>query len=442
MINVDLIIKAGTILTVNEKDEILNDHALIIDKRKIIDIISNKNYPTKYFSDNIVNATKQIVMPGLINTHTHIAMTYFKGLADDLPLDAWLNQYIWPAETKCLNPDFVYMASLGGIAELIRSGITYFNDMYFLPLETIKACKQAGIRAIIGDMPLDFPMGDYLDPKNNFTNFHNYKKHTQGNDLIDISISPHSIYTCFEKTWKQCIELAKKEKAIIHTHLSETEKENLDCKTKYNQLSPTKWLYKMGAFETKLLVAHGVHIDKSDMEIIKDTDTSIALNIHSNLKLASGFPPIPEYLENNINLTIGTDSVASNNKLSTLDELSTIAKLYKALYKNPIALSAKELVRMATVNSAKALGKLESLGSLEIGKSADLITIDCNNYLCQPIYDPYSYIVYSMDRQNINDVIINGKLVLKNKKLQTIDEKLLLKNSIKNKKTVLSRIKK
>jgi 5-methylthioadenosine/S-adenosylhomocysteine deaminase len=442
MIDVDLIVEAGQLITINENNEILENYALIIKQNKIIDILPYENYQSKYHSENIIDASNQIVMPGFINTHSHIAMAYFKGLADDLALDIWLNQYIWPAEAKCLNPEFVFEASLNGIAELIRSGVTCFNDMYFYPDETIKACNQANMRALIGDITLDFPMGDFHHPQNNLKNFHKYKNLIKNNDLIDISIAPHSIYVCSKQTWLNCIAVAKQENCIIHTHLSETEQENIDCKKQNDGLSPIQYLESLGALDTKTILAHGVHLDSEDISIIKNKDCSIALNIHSNLKLASGFPPIPEYLQNNINLSIGTDSVASNNKLSCVDEISTIAKLYKALYKNPTAISAKSLVRMATIDSAKALGKQDVLGSLEIGKLADLITIDCDNFLSNPIYDPYSYIVYSMDRLNINDTIINGKVVLRNKKLQTIDEMLLLKNSLKNKNNIISRIKK
>lgn len=440
MINADLMINAGQILTINANNDILLNHSIIVNENIIIDILPTKDACLRFQPKETINAENKILMPGFINTHTHIAMSFFKGLADDLPLDKWLNEYIWPAEAKCLNPEFVYEASIYGIAELLKSGITFFNDMYFFPEETINACLKSGIRAVIGDIALDFPMGDFHNPKNNLNKLEEYINLCKSSQMLEMSIAPHSVYTCFDETWKKCIELAQKHNLLIHTHLSETSYENSECKKLNNGLSPLQYLNSLNIFSVKTLFAHGVHIDDADMQLLKNKDTSIAININSNLKLASGFPPIPEYKETGICVSIGTDSVASNNQLNAINELNTIAKLYKAMYKNPQILSAKELVRMATIDSAKALGKEMSLGSIEIGKYADVISIEISNHLSQPLYDPYSYIIYSMDRQFISDVIINGKIVLKDKEFQNFDDMELLHFAEKNKKIVLSRI--
>lgn len=436
----DLQINADTILTMNSADEILYNKSIIIKDGIIIDILDTQIADEKYIAQEKIKADDKIVMPGFINTHTHISMAYFKGLADDLPLDKWLQEYIWPAEAKCINPDFVYQSSLHGIAELIMHGITMFNDMYFIPQETVKACSDSGMRAILGDIVLDFPMGDFHKPEENLKKLYNHLESVKDNKLIDFSISPHSVYACSEESWKLAIETAKREKLLLHTHLSETKKEVDDCKLQKNGKTPVQYLYDLGAFETNFIFAHGVHLEKEDFKLIKNSNCSVAVNLHSNLKLASGIIPLKDYLDNNIIVSFGTDGVASNNTLNISNELSTVAKLFKTIYNDPSFLTAKELVKMATFNAAKALGKDKEIGSLETGKYADLICIDFQGFESQPVYDPFSYIIYSMNSEKISNVVINGKIVLKDKKLQTIDEDLLLENAKRNKQTIISRI--
>ena len=443
---VDLIINCGHLVCVADHpcsvhssvsdtstDDVLNDKSVVIKDSKIIDITDFDTCKKKYFSRQTISAEKQIVMPGFINTHCHIAMSFFKGLADDLPLDKWLNEHIWPAEAQYINREFVYDASLHGIAELIKNGVTCFNDMYFITQQTARACVKSGMRAMLGgELVLDFTIGKFHKPEDFLINLRQNIEYVADKPLLDLSIAPHSVYTTSKKSWEMAIETAIKENLLLHTHLCETEKEVLDCKKKYAK-TPVEFLDSMGAFETNLIFAHGIHLENSDFDLIKNKNCSVSINLHSNLKLASGIPPIGKYLENGTRISFGTDGVASNNTLSISDEISTAAKLFKALYKNPSFLPAKELVKMATIGGAKALGKEKVIGSIEIGKSADIICVDIDNFQCQPVYDPFSYIVYSMNRQNIKHVIINGQTVMKDRKLLTIDEEVLLENVYKYK---------
>jgi 5-methylthioadenosine/S-adenosylhomocysteine deaminase len=434
-LKVDKIINCGAVLTINANNDILYDVSIIVHGGKIIDILKISENK-KYFCDYTINAEKHIVLPGFINTHTHIPMSFFKGLSDDQPLEKWLKEFIWPAEARCINPDFIYEASLHGIGELIKNGITFFNDMYFIPGVTARVCHEVGMRAMLSDIGLDFPMGDFHKPDKNFNNIRDHLEYIIDKPLIDFCIGPHSVYVASQQTWEAAIKTAQKEKLIVHTHLCETLTEVENCKNLHGK-TPIEYLQDLDAFKNKFIIAHGVHLSDDDFKILSGKDCSVSINLHSNLKLASGIVPIKKYIDHGINVSFGTDSVASNNKLSIADEISTAGKLFKTVYNDPTFLPAKELVKMATINGAKALGKSDITGSIEINKSADIITINVDNFQSQPIYDPYSYIVYSINEKQISNVLVNGKTLLLEGKLQTIDEDRLLKNVKKNKKNVI-----
>ena len=425
--NVDLIIEAGMILTIDENNTILVDHSLVINQHRIIDLISNRDVFKCYQPKQLLKALNKIVMPGLINTHSHIGMTYFKGLADDLPLQTWLYEYIWPAEAKYINPQFIYDASLHGIAELIKNGITTFNDMYFLPEETFKACNKMGIRAVLGNTILDSPLGSFHHPDRQWMFLEQRIALTEQFPLIDFALAPHSVYSCSIDSWKTAFEIAKQKNLLLHTHLAETTTEVENCRKQYSK-TPLHFITDLQPEQTRIIFAHGIHLEKNDWELLHNMNCSISLNINSNLKLASGIAPIRDYIEHGINVTFGTDGVSSNNNLSIFNELSAAARLYKAIYNESTFLSAAELIKMATQNAANSLGKGDDLGSLTIGKLADIICLNTENFIVQPIYDPFSFLIYSSPQQVITDVIINGEVVLLEKKLINIDEEELLIN--------------
>jgi 5-methylthioadenosine/S-adenosylhomocysteine deaminase len=258
--------------------------AVVINAGKILDIVNIDECKGMYNATELISAEEHIVMPGFINTHTHLPMVYFKGIADDLPLDIWLRDYIWPVESKCINPDFIFEASLHGVSELIKNGITFFNDMYFIPLETAKACKQLGMRAVLCNAILDFSINDYDKSETCFDKLYECIEMTKDNPLIEISQSLHSVYTCTLETWKRAIEIARKENILIHTHLCETIKEVEECKLKYKGMSPIKLLDSINAFDERLIFAHGIYLDEEDFNILKCKNSSVSMNIHSNLK--------------------------------------------------------------------------------------------------------------------------------------------------------------
>ena len=420
---IDLLVKNGIVLEFRKEPEI---NSIAISNCKILEI--GKELEQKYDAKQIINATDKIVMPGFVNTHSHVAMSYFKGLADDLPLQEWLSKHIWPVEGKFLSEEFVEDAALHGCAEMIKNGITTFSDMYFFGDQTAKSATEIGIRAVLGEGILDYPVANYKNADEIFTyirKMHNkYKKH----ELIDFAVAPHAIYTCGKENLLKAKELAKELDILLHIHLSETKQEVEDC-IKNTGMRPVEYLDSIGFFEGDVVAAHAVWLDENEQNILAKNNSSIAINTSSNLKLASGITSFNCYIKHGVNLSIGTDGVAANNNLSFLQEISLIAKLQKALNNDPTILPAKEMIQIATIGGAKALKKSDQIGSVEIGKKADIILIDTNNLEAQPMYDPYSHLVYSLSSEQIKDVIINGKIVMRNRQLINIDEKELIEKA-------------
>jgi len=421
MQKIDLLIKNGFILKLNKNEDFFKKKSIAIEKGKILEIGKNEELSKKYDSKKTISAENKIVMPGFINTHTHLAMSYYKGLADDMPLMEWLQKHIWPVEKEFMKPELVYDAALHGAAEMIKNGITTFNDMYFFGEKTAQACEKVGIRAVLGEGVLDFPVANYQNADEIFSYIKKMNEKYTNNELIDFAIAPHAIYTCGKENLIKVKELASKLDLLVHIHLSETKHEVNEC-LKQHKLRPVEYLDSLGFFENKVLIAHGIWINEKEMEILSKKNVSVSLCTKSHLKLASGFAPIKEYLENKVNLTLGTDGVASNNNLSMFEEMGIVSTLHKTLNNDPTFLPSEQVVKMATINGAKSLNKVNEIGSLNIGKKADLILIETNDICVQPIYEPYSHLVYAITSEQVKDVIINGKIVLKDRKLVNIDE--------------------
>lgn len=420
-----LLINHACIVTVDDQDHIYEDYSIVIQNDVITDILSTNEAIKKYESDQTIDATHHILMPGFINMHTHIPMTYFRGLADDLPLNVWLEKYIWPNEAKHISEDFVYSASLHGVAELIRNGVTQFNDMYFIPRETAKACQKIGIRAMIADIGLDFPMGSFHQPEKSFDQLLSLSEEFSDDERIEFCYGPHAIYTCAEPTMKKCRDYAEKHNKLVHMHLSETEFEVHFSQEKYNK-RPIEYLHNLGLLNERLLLAHAVWLNEEEIELLQKYNVKVIINTESNLKLASGFAPLKSFAQHQVLMSLGTDGVASNNNLSMFDEMSITAKLHKALNQDSTFLPARDIVRMATINGAKSLGKSHLTGSVEIGKKADIILLYTHNIESSPYYDPYSLIVYGLNQSAVKTVIINGKIVMLDREIKNIDENELL----------------
>ena len=419
---IDLLIQGGTILCMDAERRVLEGHCIAIDKGRILEICPDS--ADKYLPKQSIDASDCIVMPGLINLHTHLAMTYFRGLADDLPLERWLNDYIWPLEARLLNRDFIYHAALHGAAEMIKNGITQINDMYFNMAAIADACTAAGLRAMIGEVVLD--NGNGSPKKREFGSMVlEYRQRYADNPLIDFCLTPHSIYACSRDSLEQVVHASRKHNILLHMHLSETSSEVEQCQ-KERGCKPVQYLKEIGMLDCPAIYAHGIWLDEEEIDLLSGTPSSIAICTDSNLKLASGILPLASYLKKGINACFATDGVASNNNLDILAEMDCTAKLHKAITGDPCFLPAPQVLAMATVESARALGVERRRGSLEAGKDADICILSLNGVESQPLYNPYSQVVYNLGSKQVRDVVIQGEVVLRHGLLQKLDEAELL----------------
>jgi 5-methylthioadenosine/S-adenosylhomocysteine deaminase len=363
----------------------------------------------------------KIVLPGLINTHTHAAMVYFRGIADDLPLSEWLNNHIWPAENRWLGPEFISDAVELACLEMLKGGVTTYNDMYFFEDAAGEASKKLGMRAVLGSGILDFPSvsaksaDEYLDNAERFIN--NWK----GDELITPCIAPHALYTCSPETLRKSKEKADKLNVPLHIHLSETEWEVGEILNKY-KMRPVEHLENLGFLDKNVVAAHCVWVEDNEIRLLARRGVGVSHCMESNLKLASGFAPVAAMLAEGVRVSFGTDGAASNNDLNILSEMSTTAKVHKALSRNPTVLDAKTVVLMATRWGADVLGLGNKVGSIEKGKIADIIMINLNKPHLTPLYNVYSHIVYAAMASDVETVMVNGKVVVDGRKLLTADE--------------------
>ncbi len=416
----DMVIHNGTILTMNDDYEIIKNGILGIKKGEIKFTGSKENSPVPS-AGTYINAKGGIIMPGLVNGHTHLPMTLFRGLADDLPLETWLNKHIFPAEAKHINPENVYYGSLLACAELIASGTTSICDGYFFEDYVGKAVKQAGLRAVIGQGVIDFPAPGVPDPGHNIkTAWVFVEKWKNKNPFITPSVFCHSPYTCSARTLKKAKALANEHGVRFQIHVAETKQEKKQTQAKHG-MSPVAWLDSLGILDELTILVHAVWIDDNDIEIIARQKCSVIHNPESNMKLASGISPVPRILKAGIKTGLGTDGCASNNDLDLFCEMDTAAKLHKVANHNPEIMDAKTVLKMATIEGAKAIGLDHITGSLETGKQADIIILDTKSAHLVPLFHPESHVVYCASGSDVKDVIIGGNHVFGEKKFKTID---------------------
>ena len=371
--------------------------------------------------DKIIDANEKILLPGLINTHTHLSMTLFRGLADDLSLDSWLNDHIWPMEAN-LNGDYCYIGALLGAVELIKSGTTTFSDMYFYMEDVARAVDEAGIRAVLSYGMIDFGDAEKRENeiKENLTLFENCNGMADGR--IKVFFGPHSPYTASEELLIRVRELADEYNMGIHIHVSETQKEINDI-SEEKGLRPFEYLDKIGFLGPDVVAAHSVWLSDNEIDIIKKNNVKVSHNPCSNMKLASGIAPVSKLIENDICVSIGTDGASSNNNLDLIEELKTASLLQKVSTLDPKVLNSDEAIEMGTIKGAEALGLDSQIGSIEVGKKADIILIDTNCANMVPdSSSPSSNIIYSANGSNVDTTICNGKILMENKKLTVLDE--------------------
>ena len=408
-LNADLIIEARWLCPIIPSDTLLEYQAVVIQSGKITDICSLILAREKYQAIETVQLNEHILIPGLINLHTHAAMSLMRGLADDLPLMPWLEQHIWPAEAKLVSPGFVHDGTLLACAEMLSGGITTFNDMYFYPESAAAASIKAGMRANLGLVVIEFPTQYANDADDYIDKGTAAKDKLRDEPLISFSFAPHAPYTVNDATFTRIMTLAEQLNIGVHTHMHETQHEIADSEQTQG-LRPLSRFANLGLLSPNLTLAHCVHLDTGEIELLAEHGCSIAHCPSSNLKLASGIAAIAEYAKHGINIGLGTDGAASNNRLDMFAEMRLAALLAKGQSGDATAISAYQALEMATINGAKALGLEAKIGSIEIGKLADLTAVKMSDIIMQPCFDVVSHLVYVAGREQVSHVWVNGDL--------------------------------
>jgi 5-methylthioadenosine/S-adenosylhomocysteine deaminase len=421
----DLLIVNGTVLTLDSNDTEISNGAVAVSKDSITAV-----GPAAEFSDwsasRVIDAGGGIIMPGLINSHTHASMTCFRGLADDLQLMTWLNEHIFPAEAK-LDVQKVYSGALLACAEMIMSGTTCFCDMYLYEDAVARAAKEAGVRAVVGEVLYDFDSPNYGPIEKGFEYTQTLIDTWKVDPLITIAVEPHSTYLCAPELLKRAFDLAQSFSLPFVIHLAESKSEVEQIKELYGR-TPVEHLADLEVLAPNVLACHCVELTPNDITLLQHFDVKVAHNVESNMKLASGVAPIPRLLKEGICVGLGTDGCASNNDLDLFLEMDTVAKLHKVKTLDPTAMDARTVLRMATIQGARALGLDEFIGSLENGKKADLIIIDTHKPHLTPMYNPVSHLVYAAMGSDVRTAIINGTVVMEDGKLKTMNLDSVLNN--------------
>ncbi len=421
----DILIVNGTVLTMDTNETTLINGGIATAKDRIIAI-----GPTAEFSDwsasRVIDADGGIIMPGLINTHTHAAMTCFRGLADDLQLMTWLNEHIFPAEAK-LDQQKVYSGALLACAEMIMSGTTCFCDMYLFEDAVARAAQNAGMRAVVGEVLYDFDSPNYGPIAKGFEYTRKLIDTWHNHPLVTIAVEPHSTYLCAPELLQKAFDLARSFKLPLVIHLAESKSEVAQIRERFDR-TPVQHLAELGILAPNLVGCHCVELTENDIALLKRFDVKVAHNAESNMKLASGIAPIPRLLDEGICVGLGTDGCASNNNLDLFLEMDTVAKLHKAKTLDPTVMDAQTVLKMATIWGARVLGLDAFIGSLEAGKKADLIIVDSAKPHLTPMYNAVSHMVYAARGSDVTTAIINGAIVMQDGRLKTIDLSSVIKD--------------
>ncbi len=366
-----------------------------------------------------------LAMPGLVNGHTHSPMSLFRGLADDLSLKSWLEHHIFPAERRWVDGEFAYWGTLLSCAEMIRAGTTSFCDGYFFEDEVARAVMRSGMRAVLAEGILDFPTPDSPSPEESIKKIEWFIENYSHSSLIAPTLFPHSAYTCSPGLLERCRDMAERFGVPLIIHLSETRSEVEEISKKYGK-SPVNHLENLGLLSPNLIACHCVWLTEPEMDLLALRGVKVVHNPESNMKLASGVAPVPDLLARGVPVGLGTDGCASNNNLDLFQEMDSAAKLHKVHRLDPTVMPAPAVLDLATLGGARVLGMEKEIGSLEVGKKADVIILDLNRPHLQPVYNLYSHLVYSASGSDVRDVIIDGKLVMENRRLLTLDEEEIL----------------
>jgi len=430
MKNIDTLLHARWIIPVDNKNRYLEKHAIAIHEEKIIDILPSSEAKTRYNASVSRNYAQHALIPGLINSHTHAAMNLFRGLADDLSLMDWLQNHIWPAESEHVNEAFVHTGTELAIAEMIRSGTTCFNDMYFFPDITARVAADIGIRASVGLILIDFPTVWANNSEEYIAKGLAVFDHYKGHELIKTAFAPHAPYTVSDEPLRHIGTLANELELNIHMHIHETAFEVAEAE-KNNGQRPLARLNELGLLTPALQAVHMTQLLDDEIELLAASGSHVIHCPESNMKLASGICPVDRLFEAGINIALGTDSSSSNNNLDMVGEMHSAALLAKISTMDATAVPAEQVLQMATINGARALAMDDITGSLEVGKFADIVAVNFDTIETLPVYDPISHLVYSCSREHVTDVWIAGEQRLTDKVLNTIDENKLKQDCLR-----------
>jgi len=421
MTNVDLIVLNGTLVTMDKDRRIVPNAGIAVQGGRIVAIGSSVEIARAYAAHERVDASGKLIIPGLINGHTHVPMTLFRGLADDLDLQDWLTKYIFPAEAKNVTEEFVRAGTRLGLAEMIRGGTTTYCDMYYFEDAIADETAKAGVRGVLGETIIDFPVADNKTNAEAMAYAERFVQKWKGNELVVPAIAPHAPYTVSEEHLKAIRAFSDRTGAPIVTHISETKRE-VDDSLKAKGASPVDYLERIGFLSDRVIAAHMVWPSAEEISVLKREGVGVVHNPQSNMKLASGVAPVPKMIQEGIRIGLGTDGAASNNDLSMWEEMDTTAKLHKVFTGDPKVISAEQAFELATISGARALHLEKEIGSLEKGKRADIVIVDRDNLNQIPLYNVYSDLVYATKAADVETVIINGRIVMRDRRLLTLDE--------------------
>jgi len=417
---VDLVVTGGIVVTVDGAGRILDSGAVAISGTDIAAVDTADVIARQFRGRETIDASGQIVLPGLINTHTHAPMVLYRGLADDLPLMEWLNDYIFPAEAKTVSPEFVRAGTRLAALEMIESGTTTFTDMYYFEEEIARETQRAGLRGVLGQTIIQFPVADAKTPADALARAESFINAFKGDSLITPAVAPHAIYTLDGPTLRAARELSKRHNVPTLIHLAETSDETKVAQERRSP-SPVAYLESLGFLGAGVVGAHGVWVNDADIKVLRMFGVGVSHNPESNMKTASGVAPIPAYLKNGVAVGLGTDGAASNNDLDMFEAMRFAALLQKHAARDPSVLSARQVLEMATIRGARTLGMDARLGSLEPRKRADLITVSIAGARQTPMYDPISHLVYVAHGDDVRNTIVNGRVLMRDRKVQTLD---------------------
>ena len=423
--DVSLIIANGTVITVDATRRVIERGSVAIDGRDIAGVGTAADIASRFRARETIDAAGSVVMPGLINTHTHAPMVLFRGLADDLALMDWLQKYIFPAEAKTVSPEFVRAGTRLAALEMIESGTTTYTDMYYFEEEIARVTKAAGLRGVLGETIIQFPVPDAKTPAESLARTERFAREFAGDELITAAVAPHAMFTLDADTLKASRALADRLKIPVIIHLAET-KDEVRTSTDKNKATPTAYLESLNFWGPRTLAAHAVHMTPADIGILARRGVGVAHNPESNMKLASGIAPVEAMRNAGIRVGVGTDGAASNNDLDMFEAMRQAAFLHKLVGGDPRAIPAPVALDMATIDGARALGMEKAIGSLETGKRADVIVVSMASARQAPMYDPVSHIVYVTRGDDVTTTVVNGRVLMRDRKVLTLDRRAVL----------------